>query len=77
MFNGDDSSSAIGLEVEPISATTTVEQCLRKCDEVERCVALVITQTDTGFNCSLRQGDLSADFSTKYRVFGTTINSWF
>jgi hypothetical protein len=47
-------------------------ECYQKCDKIEGCVVVLLD----GTSCHLRQGDLSADYSTKYKVVGDAINYW-
>ena len=75
---GDGTSSNLGS---PIAAPTadSIRNCLHECDKVEGCVAVVITKDDPSagvFRCGLKQGALSADLKTEYRVAGARIGAW-
>ena len=60
--------------------TSSVSGCVKRCDEVEGCVALFVTMPIDGgssHSCELRSGALSAELKSKYRIAdGSNINRW-
>jgi hypothetical protein len=62
-----------------ISAPTadSIRNCLHECDKVEGCVAVVITEEGPGaYRCGMKEGALSADVKSKYKVAGAKIGAW-
>jgi len=75
VYGASSDSTKIGA-VAGTFTQSSVNECTRKCDEVERCVALVITKNGADYTCDLRAGALSADLRTKYQVSGSNVGSW-
>jgi hypothetical protein len=60
--------------------TSTIEECMKKCDDVEGCVALLMTRNpgDGNVNCALRAGEVSFDMRSKYKISdGSSLNNWY
>ena len=76
IFPADAGSSKIGKDL-GLFTTSSVRECSKMCDLMEGCVLLVITEVDqTAFSCDLKGGDLSADYTTMYKVSGPSIGAW-
>jgi hypothetical protein len=59
--------------------TPDVNTCMKRCDDIEGCVALFMTKTpENNINCRLRAGAISVTTRSKYRVSdGSALNNWF
>jgi hypothetical protein len=60
--------------------TSTIEECMKKCDDVEGCVALLMTRNPVNgnVNCALRAGEVSSDMRSMYKVSdGSSLNNWY
>jgi hypothetical protein len=70
---------------ESIASLTTisVDECTKKCDNVESCVVVFIVKVTsatgvTSYTCNLRSGALASDVRSQYRIIdGSVINNWF
>jgi hypothetical protein len=73
---GDVDSGKIGTTISAPTADS-IRNCLHECDKVEGCVAVVITEEGPGaYRCGMKQGALSADIKSKYKVAGAMIGAW-
>jgi len=72
---GDATSAQLGSIIAAPSSDS-VRNCLHECDKVEGCVAVVITKEGAAFRCGMKQGALSADLKTQYRIAGARIAAW-
>jgi Tyrosine-protein kinase ephrin type A/B receptor-like len=73
---GTTDSSNIGVTI-AAPASASVRNCVHECDKVEGCVAVVITNEGSGvYRCGMKQGALSADIQSKYKVAGAKIGAW-
>ena len=59
--------------------TPDVKTCMKRCDDIEGCVALFMTKTpENNINCRLKAGAISVTTRSKYRLSdGSTLNTWF
>ena len=80
VYPANEGSAGIGRRISMAAASITVKSvadCVRSCDEVEACVAVLVTKTSNSvFTCALRQGDASRDLRTKYRASGEGLDNW-
>ena len=72
---GDATSSNLGSAIAAPTADS-IRNCLHECDKVEGCVAVVITKEGADFRCGMKQGAMSADLKSQYRIAGARIGTW-
>jgi hypothetical protein len=75
VIKGTTASSDIGEAIRS-PTTDSIRTCQQECDKVEGCVVVVVTKAASGFVCSMKQGALSADIKSQYKVSGAGIGAW-
>ena len=73
---GNADSTNLGVDISsPMS--DSIRNCLHECDKIEACVVVVVSEQSLGqYKCGMKQGGLSADIKTKYKVAGAKIGDW-